>query len=268
MSIEKIITRAKEKGTESDYLAWLRRWPSCLSDTYERWEDGQGYCEAAHVRMVHLGSGTGLKPEYMAIPLTHDEHRMQHEKGMSVFYPDDWYEATARTYLARWVNGVQPPEPEEHKASWRKEYIITSAGHMMALWLMLSKHFQGDGKPAVRVTIQAHKKRRSLKQNSAQWSDAVYGHQLEFYKQNPEAYMRDALAVLHLKMQAGRITKDDVHEMNKWLHNDGGSTARLTTVDFSDYHDAIRAHHAELDGVDFPEILDPNALPTQCINNF
>lgn len=52
------------------------------------------------------------------------------------------------------------------------------------------------------------------------------------------------------------ITKDDIHQMNKWLHNDGGSTAKLSTLEMVDYHNRIREHHATMDGVEFPEIIN------------
>jgi hypothetical protein len=194
----------------------------------------------------------------MAIPMTNEEHRMTHQKGDSVFYPQEWYKQKAIEYLVKWINGVQPPEPYEEKTHWKREYTITSAGHMVALWLMVKRFFTAKPDAAVKVTIQRAVKRRSLKQNNAQWSGAIYGHQLEFYKANQVAFIRDMLAALQLKMNAGKLTVEDMHEMNKWLHNNGGSTAAMSTVQMMEYHDTIREHHREMDKLELPEIINHN----------
>jgi hypothetical protein len=257
-NLHPLIERARQKGVEREYLDWLRKWPDCLTGIYSHWEDGVGYNEPAHIRHVSHGSGTGIKPEYWAVPLTHDQHHLTHAKGDSVFYPADFWDEKAAWYLCQWINGANPPEPAEEKTHWKREYIITSAGHVLAIWLMVKKFFSIKKDGAVKITVQRVAKARTTKQNSLQWSQGLYGYQLDFYKQNPMAFMRDSLAALSLRMQAGKLTKDDVHEMNKWLHNKGKSTAKLSTMESSAYHDAIRAHHLEMDNIEFPEIISPN----------
>jgi hypothetical protein len=60
--------------------------------------------EAAHVRRVAAGAGTGIKPEYNAIALHRDVHREQHALGelgcLQKFLPQTlWAEETARDFF-------------------------------------------------------------------------------------------------------------------------------------------------------------------------
>lgn len=252
-----LIEKARARGAEMDYIQWLHKWPSCLSGTYSEWHEGQGFSEACHVRHVFAGAGTGIKPEYWAVPLTGDEHRLTHSKGDSVFYPPEWWDQQAAKYLCMWINGVKPPEPEEEKQHWKREYVIESAGHMLALWLMVKKFFALKSNGAVKVTIQRAVKRRSNKQNAAQWG-VIYGHIQEFYEKHPTAFLRDALAYLQLLLDRGQLNKDLVHEICKGLHNHGLSTAKLSTMESSDYFREIRSHLLNEYGFDFPEIISPD----------
>lgn len=99
-------------NTDNDFIKWVRRQPSCVSGSFSEWVDGEGRCEFAHVRRVSRGSGTGIKPMFSGVPLTHDEHAMQHEKGEAYLLAaygiitDDavaWFEAQADEYLKRFM---------------------------------------------------------------------------------------------------------------------------------------------------------------------
>jgi hypothetical protein len=69
-------------GSDDDFQEWVRRHHSCLSGRADWDEDlGEPRCEFAHVRRVSEGSGTAVKPPYFGVPLTHEEHRWQHDKG-------------------------------------------------------------------------------------------------------------------------------------------------------------------------------------------
>lgn len=61
-------------GTDREYLEWLSSRPSALSGAFNQILDGRGRCIACHVRRVSRGAGTGIKPPFSAIPLTHGEH--------------------------------------------------------------------------------------------------------------------------------------------------------------------------------------------------
>lgn len=99
--------------SDKAYQSWVRRQPSCISGRFSEWVNGEGRCEYAHVRRAAT-SGTGYKPLYSGVPLTHDEHAMQHQYGEAYvlaahgIITDDakaWFEGMARDYLWRWEHG-------------------------------------------------------------------------------------------------------------------------------------------------------------------
>jgi hypothetical protein len=62
-------------GTDDDYRAWLRL-HDCISC------GAPAPSEAAHVRSVADGAGTGIKPTYSAVPLCQKCHQIQHTGGI------------------------------------------------------------------------------------------------------------------------------------------------------------------------------------------
>lgn len=211
---EALLQKAKAKGTDEEYLEWLRTMPSATLGEYGEYVNGEGRNEAAHVRRVADGAGIAEKPPYSAIPLTAEEHNLQHQKGESVIAPKEWWEKQACIYLASWINGIKPPtEINQHK----KVLIIKHAGIFTCLWLKAKKYFTSGGK-AIKVTIE-EVDTRSNKQNRAQFG-VKYQHIAEFYESNPQAFAKDAVKyVFELK-----ITPELVHKMMKVLCNDGDST--------------------------------------------
>lgn len=63
-------------GTDAEFLDWIRGQPCCVCDA-------QAPSEAAHVRRIANGAGTGIKPKYSAVPLCRKHHTLQHQKGES-----------------------------------------------------------------------------------------------------------------------------------------------------------------------------------------
>ena len=238
MENESLIEKAIRRGSDNEYQKWVRLWPSCLSGAYSEVVEGVGKCEFAHVRRAS-NSGTAYKPEYSGIPLTHDEHALQHQKGESVFCPPEWYEAQAQKYLTMWINGVMPPEMEEQKRNWKKEYILEHAGQILAIWLLLQKYYKNKNNPPIKMTIQRASKRRSNKQNSAQWG-VIYDSVMEYYNQHPNHLAKDFLKSIQLG-----VDKDSVHAMFKRLFNKGKSTARFSTIEATDYFNRIREYFFE-----------------------
>jgi hypothetical protein len=96
-----LIANAKAKGPERDYLDWLMTQPSALSGHFS-WDGGTPFCEPAHWRTAKH-AGTGQKPEYLAIPLTHLEHRQSHQHGDSTIGDRDWWEGQCVKHLERWI---------------------------------------------------------------------------------------------------------------------------------------------------------------------
>lgn len=252
-----LLQKAEAKGTDADFLAWLRNFPSLLTDTYSEVVNGEGKCESAHIRRVSAGAGMGIKPDYCAVPLTSEEHKMQHQKGETVFCPTEWFEKHAARYLAMWINGVKPPQLQEQKAHWKKEYLIEYPGQLIALYLMLKKHFSHEGAPAVKCTLQRAVKQRSNQQNKAQWK-VIYGQALDYYKQNPGDLAIDALKSLKFNIDA-----EFIHEMFKRLFNKGKSTANLSTIESKEYFERIREYF--LHNYSF-EIREPVSASEQYLN--
>lgn len=252
-----LLDKAKEKGDETSYLKWLQRWPSCLTGAYSEWHEGQGFCEAAHVRHINLGSGIGIKPEFFAVPLTSAEHALTHKRGDSVFAPPEWWEEQARIYLCRWLNDVPPPECLEQEEFEDREYKVTFPGIFIALWLRLKHFFKFNKEKAVTVSIKFGK-RRTKKQNNTLWGEAIHGHQVREYNKNTDAFMINAVMAINQIIQRGGITSELVHWVNKNLHNDGKTTTSLNASDgFPRYIDKIREHDRDTHGIKYPDIISP-----------
>jgi len=99
-----LLERAQAKGTDKEFLDFIRRQPSAYSGRFSEYlEDGTGRCVAAHVRRAS-NSGTACKPEYSAIPLTFAEHFLTHQKGETVLMRKEWFETQALKYLQRWID--------------------------------------------------------------------------------------------------------------------------------------------------------------------
>lgn len=71
-------------GTDDDYQIWTRKRPCIISDQND-WVDGQPLCEYAHVRRAD-NSGKGTKPKFSGVPMTHEMHKLQHDKGETAAY--------------------------------------------------------------------------------------------------------------------------------------------------------------------------------------
>ena len=71
-------------GTDEDYQIWTRKRPCIISDQND-WVDGEALCEYAHVRRAD-NSGKGTKPPFSGVPMTHEMHKLQHDKGETAAY--------------------------------------------------------------------------------------------------------------------------------------------------------------------------------------
>lgn len=134
-------------GTDGNYQNWVRNQPSCVSRKFSAYaEDGSGgLCEYAHVRRVANGAGTGIKPEYSGVPLTHEEHALQHAQGETallqaygIHFDDSaaWFERQAVQHRTAWVKSqiyahfgvgsLKEIEPAEF-AAWAKNISVFNA---------------------------------------------------------------------------------------------------------------------------------------------
>jgi hypothetical protein len=89
-------------GTDEQYRQWIQLQPSAYSGEFSEWINGDGRCEAAHVRRAS-DAGTGYKPPYSCIPLTHAEHALQHTQGEQALHPKEWFDKKRADYLVKWA---------------------------------------------------------------------------------------------------------------------------------------------------------------------
>jgi hypothetical protein len=99
---EDLITRARAKGTDKQFRAFIQRQPSCISGRFSEYVNGEGRCVAAHVRRAGE-SGTGHKGEFACVPLTNDEHLEQHQRGESALASKEWFDRQRIKYLKMWL---------------------------------------------------------------------------------------------------------------------------------------------------------------------
>lgn len=98
-----LVARAREKGTDQQYLDWLKTQPSAIDGGMDYDPvTGMSYCDPCHFRTA-ANSGTGTKPEYSAIPMTHAQHLEQHRVGTFAFRPREWWENQVATHLKLWI---------------------------------------------------------------------------------------------------------------------------------------------------------------------
>ncbi len=102
---EALVERAKAKAPERVYLDWLIIQPSALDGALGNWnmDLGRWENEPAHFRTAQ-NSGVGAKPPYQAIPLTSEQHKLQHSIGTFDFRPREWWEENVSKYLQRWLD--------------------------------------------------------------------------------------------------------------------------------------------------------------------
>ena len=89
-------------GGDKAYQAFLREQPSALSGNYSEYVNGVGKCVVAHVRRAN-DSGTGYKPLFSAIPLTFEEHQLQHQHGEEHLKERSWWDKQVARYIIQFV---------------------------------------------------------------------------------------------------------------------------------------------------------------------
>lgn len=86
-------------GTDAEFLAWLRRQPCAVCKR-------PAPSEAAHVRRIAAGAGVGIKPEYSAIPLCHEHHESQHQRGESSIGGKEAVDRMAADAVTKWAHAA------------------------------------------------------------------------------------------------------------------------------------------------------------------
>lgn len=117
IDLDELRAQAAAIGTDDDYRKWIQKQPSCLSGKYSEYPEhlGEGRNPACHVRRA-VNSGTAFKPEFSCIPMTHEEHADQTNKGEAYclgrhthVYPwavekaKDYFDQMLSKYLSMWI---------------------------------------------------------------------------------------------------------------------------------------------------------------------
>jgi hypothetical protein len=92
-------------GTDAEFNEFIRRHTCevCGQYAYRREADQEWVTEAAHVRRVADGAGTGIKNTHATIPLCTEHHRAQHQQGESAIGGADWCDRTLAGYRNAWA---------------------------------------------------------------------------------------------------------------------------------------------------------------------
>lgn len=88
-------------GSDSDYQAWCRLRPSAYSGK-------NGQIVYAHYRTA-ANSGTGVKPVYSGLPLTMQEHQLQHAVGQFHFMERERWQYLVESHLKAWARSTGKP---------------------------------------------------------------------------------------------------------------------------------------------------------------
>lgn len=98
-----LLSLARAKDTDDQFLEWLKHQPSAIDGRMDYDPDtGLSWCDPCHYRTAH-NSGTGTKPLYSAVPMTHAQHLEQHRVGQFNFMQREWWERQVEAHLRRWI---------------------------------------------------------------------------------------------------------------------------------------------------------------------
>lgn len=86
----------KKIGTDEEFIKWVRT-QKCSRCGKE------APSEAAHVRRITNGAGTGIKPKYSVIPLCRECHAKQHQHGESSIASKEWFDKKRVFYMKSWA---------------------------------------------------------------------------------------------------------------------------------------------------------------------
>ncbi|MGB2815280.1 MAG: hypothetical protein WBC75_09380 [Dehalococcoidales bacterium] len=115
-------------GTDEEYLEWVKHQKCAKSGDFSEYhDDGEAYNIPAHVRRVEHGSGTAIKPEYSAIPLTNIWHQKAHQMGDSVVGDELWWDKMRIHYVSQWAY-------ETMKAKMGYDSYTDMAPHRLVDW--------------------------------------------------------------------------------------------------------------------------------------
>ena len=107
------------KGTDPQFLDFIRRQPSCLTGNWSEWlgDIGEWRNPACHVRRAAT-FGTAFKADFSAVPMTQTEHLLQSNRGEA---------AVLNRYLTfkGWTNQLAKEFFDKQVIRYRKLWLMT-----------------------------------------------------------------------------------------------------------------------------------------------
>ena len=92
-------------GSDEDYKAWCRTRPSAYNPRNTPSNSKIEYC---HYRTAS-NSGIAIKPPYSGIPMTMQEHQIQHRVGTFSFMERERWEYLVLEHLKAWARSTGKP---------------------------------------------------------------------------------------------------------------------------------------------------------------
>ena len=89
-------------GGDAAFLDFIRGREICVALPLEDDITCRGGIVPAHVRRIAKGAGTGIKPEYSAVPMCDYHNQRQHQRGESHVGGKDYLDRQAAKYLEKW----------------------------------------------------------------------------------------------------------------------------------------------------------------------
>lgn len=90
-------------GTDQEYLNWTKTQPCCVRGSLIADKAHDGDIVPAHVRRIANGAGTGIKPEYSAVPMCNKHHQLQHQSGESAVGGKQFLDRERAHHISRWM---------------------------------------------------------------------------------------------------------------------------------------------------------------------
>ena len=263
---EQLLQIAQAKGTDEEYQDYVRQFPCVFTQLFDRVHNGVGRSVYAHVNRVDRGSGMALKTLYSGVPTINEVHTvLMHGKGET---PNlrEFLDEASNQMLANWINGKKPIEYEIYKKDTKRTYEINFPEMLDAVVLGIKRRWV-DGKARLARIVVSNAKKRTLKQNNAQW--LLYQQIDEFIEKDPMILSRMLFdySMKMAKMTASQARINAIHEILKVLILEGRSTTELETDTWGDLYAQDILHYAkETHGIDLVMPVKPDGREYNNLN--
>ena len=223
-----LLEKAKAKGNQEAFEAYVRQFPCAFTGIYHAVVDGEGRSIFAHYNPVNRGGGTGVKVDYSGLPTLEEIHSVfLHKRGEN---PNvrEFLETETIKYLTWFVNDRKPLDFETYKAKRGRTYETDNKDLGYAIFMGRCRAWQGDKKQLVRIHVEMARKKRTVKQNKSHWF--IYQQMEKAIEKDPiilGAIAGDFAEMLVKRVLASKDVTDQLHTMLKEILLEGKSTTTL-----------------------------------------